>query len=433
MRKNIILLTFIKILSSLIGFLMIPIILNYLDSSKYGIWLILSSIFASISQLDFGVGNSTRNILGEAWSKKNYFSSKKIVSSSFALIIVIVALINSLFWIANPFLDWIKILNIDSSLLEEVKTLIYLVFILISIKMITERILTVLYVDHRPVTADFIVLLSSLFSFVIIFIISFATKNSLIYVGLGLTFFSALLSFLASIWFFRFDYKLISPSFKYIDISIVKKLLKQGFYFSVLQISALVLTMTDMLIISNLYGPAEVVPYSIAFKLFSYITVLFGVIVAPLWAKYNEAFYQENFIWIKQVTRKLLYVWIFISVGVIILILSSKLIYMFWVGEKVNVPYALTISMGIFAIIQIFNVIFTTFIYSTGKLRVLTIVGVLNGLINIPLCYLMAENFNLGLTGIILSTVICTTLNAIIAFVQYKKIIIKNDQGIWSK
>lgn len=433
MKKNIILLTFIKILSSVIGFLMIPIILNYLDSSKYGIWLILSSIFAWISQLDFGVGNSTRNILGEAWSKKDYFSSKKIISSSFVLIIVIVALINSLFWIANPFLDWIKILNINSSSLEEVKTLIYLVFILISIKMIADRILTVLYVDHRPVTADFIVLLSSLFSFVIIFIISFTTKNSLIYVGLGLTFFSALLSFLASIWFFRFDYKLISPSFKYIDISLVKKLLKQGFYFFILQISALVLTMTDMLIITNLYGPAEVVPYSIAFKLFSYITILFGVIIAPLWAKYNEAFYQENFIWIKQVTRKLLYVWIFISVGVIILILSSKLIYIFWVGEKVNVPYALTISMGIFTIIQIFNMIFTTFIYSTGKLRVLTIAGVLNGLINIPLCYLMAENFNLGLTGIILSTVICTTLNAIIAFAQYKKIIIKNDQGIWSK
>ena len=412
---------------------MVPLILSYLDTNKYGIWLILSSIIGWVGLLDFGIGNGTKNMLGEAWAIKDYSLARKIVSTSYAVTVGIVIIWNFVFWMINPFLDWINILNIDSSLLNEVKMLIFIMVVLISLRMITGLIMPILYVDHRPAIADFIVLLSSVFSFTIIFILSLTTKNSLIYMGLSLTFFSVIVPFFASIWFFKNDYKLISPSFSYIDFSKIKNLLNQGLHFSLLQISALVLTMTDMLIITQLYGPEEVVPYNIAFKLFSYVIVLFGVIVAPFWAAYNDAFHKENFIWIKRVTNKLIRIWLFVSIGVVVMILVSSIIYSFWVGEKIIIPYSVTVFMGLFVIVQILNTIFTTFIFSTGKLRILTLVGVLITFINIPLCFILAENLNFGVSGIILATVICTLFNTLIAYMQYNKIVNQKDEGIWAK
>ena len=432
-KKNIVLLTFVKVLSTLIGFLMVPLILSYLDTNKYGIWLILSSIIGWFGILDFGIGNGTRNLLGKAWAIKDYSLARKIVSSSYAVTAVLVIIWNILFWTINPFIDWINILNIDSTSLNEVKKLISFMFIFISLRMLTCLILPILYVDHRPAMADFIVLLSNIFSFSFILYLSLITKNSLIYIGLSLTFFSLIVPFFASIWFFKNDYKLITPSYSQIDFSKIKNLLSQGLNFSILQISTLVLTMTDMLIITQLYGPEEVVPYNIAFKLFSYVIVLFGIVVAPFWASYNEAFHKENFSWIKQVTNKLIKIWFFVSIGVFIMILFSSLIYSFWIGEKIIIPYSITICMGLYVIFQILNTIFTTFLFSTGKLKILTSAGVLVAVINIPLCIFLAKNLNFGVSGIIAATVICTLFNLLIAFIQYNKILNHKDYGIWSK
>ena len=179
-KKNIVLLTFVKALTSIVGFLMVPLILSYLDTYKYGIWLILSSFIGWFGILDLGIGNGTRNLLGKAWSIKDYSLARKVVSSSYAVTFVLVLIWNILFWTVNPFIDWINILNIDSTSLNEVKKLVSFMFIFMSLRMLTGLILSILYVDHRPAMADFMVLLSNFFSFSVIYFLSLITKNSLI-------------------------------------------------------------------------------------------------------------------------------------------------------------------------------------------------------------------------------------------------------------
>jgi O-antigen/teichoic acid export membrane protein len=432
-KKNVLLLGIIKIFSSLIGFLLVPLVLDYLDANKYGVWLILSSMIGWIGLLDFGIGNGTRNLLGHAFAHKDFSSAKKIISTSFALIISISVVLNIIFLIINPFLNWISILNIDLIIYDEIKNLIWVIFFLISIRMVTGLILAILYVDHRPVVADLIVLVGNVLSFIGIFILSLKTSNSLFYIGLSLTFFSTVSPLIASIWFFTNDYKKIAPSFSSIDFSRIKGFLNQGIQFSILQISTLVLTMTDMIIITQLYSPNDVVPYNISYRLFGYVLVLFGVIVAPFWAAFNNEYHSGNFTWIKKSTKKLFYIWSIVSVGVVSMILVSDFIYTFWIGDKIVIPYTITIFMGIFVIIQIANTILTTFIYSTGKLTVLTIIGVSIAILNIPLCILLAKNFNLGVTGVIVASIICVLFNSFFASIQYIKIVNKNDRGIWSR
>ncbi len=412
---------------------MVPLTLGYLEPSKYGIWLTLSSVIGWIGLLDIGLGNGLRNKLGEAWVNKNHKLARILVSTTYASLVLIVLVANLIFWVINPFLDWSKILNTQTNLLNEVQPLVIILFSLFTLRMITGLIMTILYVDQRPALADFLVFTGSFLSLVVIYILTFTTKNSLIYMGVGLTVFSPLVPLIASIWFFKNDYHSIKPSFSYIDFAKIKGLVGQGVQFFLLQIASLVLSMTDMIIISQLYGPEEVIPYNIAFRLFGYIVVIFGLIIAPFWAAYNEAYNKHDFNWIKRVTNKLIRIWFFVTFGVFLLILISEYIYPIWIGNKIHVPKTLSFFMGIFVIIQAFNSIFATFIFSTGKLRVLTMMAIFVGLINIPLCFILAKNFKLGVSGVILATVICSLFNAIVALIQYIKITSQKDKGVWSK
>ncbi len=423
----------IKALGFFIGIFMVPLTLAYIEPTKYGVWLTLSSIVGWLGLLDIGLGNGLRNKLGDAWAKSNNDLARTFVSTTYASLVLIVLLANIIFWIVNPFLDWTSILKVKTSLLNEVKLLVIIVFTLFTIRMITGLILTILSVDHRPAFADFLVFTGSFLTLLVIYILTLTTKNSLLLMGIGLSIFSPLVPLIASIWLFNKDYRHISPSFSYIDFKKVKGLVGQSVQFFLLQIASLILSMTDMIIISRLYGPEEVVPYNISYRLFGYVFVLFHMVITPFWAAFNEAYNKQDFIWVRKVIYKLIKIWFIVSLGVILLILISGYIYPIWIGTKIFIPQQLSFFMGILVILQSFNAIFSTFIFSTGKLRVLTILAIFVGLLNIPLCYILAETFYFGVSGIILATIICTLLNAVFGFIQYKKIITQKDAGIWAK
>ncbi len=432
-KKNILLLVIIKALSFLIGIIMVPLTLGYLEPNKYGVWLTISSIFGWVGLLDIGLGNGLRNKLGDAWANGDNNLARTYVSSTYASLFFIVLLANIIFWIVNPFLDWDRILNFKTSLLNEVNLLIIILFSLFTLRMITGLILTILAVDHRSALADFIVFSGSLFTLLIIYILTLTTKNSLLFMGIGLSVFFSLAPLIATIWFFYKDYHIIKPSFANIEFKKIKDLVGQSIQFFILQISVLILSMTDMIIISRLYGPKEVVPYNISYRLFGYVFILFHLIITPFWSAFNEAYNKKDFIWVRKVANKLIKAWLVVSIGVVLLFLISGYIYTIWVGNKIFIPQKLSFFMGILVIVQSFNAIFSTFIFSTGKLRVLTILAIFVGLLNIPLCYILAETFYFGVSGIILATIICTLINAIFGFIQYKKIVSQIDDGIWAK
>ena len=62
-KKNVLSLFFIKGLSVLVGLIMVPMTINFLDETRYGIWITLSSVIAWMSFLDIGLGHGLRNSL----------------------------------------------------------------------------------------------------------------------------------------------------------------------------------------------------------------------------------------------------------------------------------------------------------------------------------------------------------------------------------
>lgn len=128
-KKNIIISFLLKGISIIISLILVPLTLNYLNPTEYGIWLTLSSVLSWINFFDMGLGNGLRNKFGEARAKNDMKLAQSYISTTLALIIILISLIFLLFIVINPFLNWTKILNTNASFGHELSLTVLFVFV----------------------------------------------------------------------------------------------------------------------------------------------------------------------------------------------------------------------------------------------------------------------------------------------------------------
>jgi len=187
------------------------------------------------------------------------------------------------------------------------------------------------------------------------------------------------------------------------------------------------------MIITQLFEPAKVTPYNIAFKYFSIITMIFVIIITPFWSAFTEAYVKKDIKWIKKSVQKLIYIWAVLCGLALIMLCLSNFAYKVWIGKSVHVPFSLSIGMLLFVVIISWNHVFIYFINGVGKIKLQFYSSVMESLVNIPLSILLAKYLELGSVGVILATSICIFPRSIWAPIQYYKIINNRAHGIWAK
>src|SRR5580704_18108809 len=122
-KKNIFALLVIKGCSMSMGFILAPLTIHYVNPSQYGMWLTMSAIVGWFSLFDIGFGNGLRNRFTEAIAKGEDELARIYVSTTYAILVFIIAFILILFFLINPYLNWAKILNAPSSMARELSLL----------------------------------------------------------------------------------------------------------------------------------------------------------------------------------------------------------------------------------------------------------------------------------------------------------------------
>ena len=388
-RKNIILSFGVKGISMIIGFLMIRIVLDYLDQVNYGIWLTLSSFLTWFTFFEIGLGSGLRNKLAEALALKNYKLAKNYVSTTYFILTIIILIISLLFFTLNYFIDWTLILNVDDSMSKVLNNLALIVFGLFFIQFVFKLITVILYADQRPALANSIGPLGNLISLLIIYTLTKTTNGSLIYLGITLSIVPIFVLTCFSIFLYQTDYKKIRPSFRYVKIKYAHSLMSLGAKFFIIQISALILFQSSNIIIAQYFGPAEVTAYNIAYKYFGIINMIFAIIMIPHWSAFTDAWVKKEIFWIKSTIRKLQKIWILLTIFSIVLLLISTFAFEFWIGkskmEDIIIPISLKYSLSIFFLLFTYGGIFNMFINGTGKVKVQMVSLLLGSLIFVPL------------------------------------------------
>lgn len=430
-KKNILATFLIKGLGIAISLILVPLTINYINPSRYGIWLTLSSIVGWFSFFDIGFGNGLRNKFAEALAKGEVELARIYVSTTYAILSIVIGIVLALFLSINPFLNWAKILNTEQEMASELSILVIIVFVFFCLRFVFQLINTVLIANQEPAKASFFDFLGSLFSLLIIFILTKTTSGNLIYLGTALSFTPVLVLFISSFWFYNKAYKRFAPSVKYVKFNYARNLMSLGLKFFIIQIAALVLFNTNNIIITQLFGPEEVTTFNVAFKLFSVITMIFSIIASPLWSAFTEAYAKDEFGWIKNTLSKMKMVWGLLTIFTVLVLLASPWIYKLWVGTSVTVPFALSAAMGSYVIVYIWQTIHVFFLNGIGKIKLQLYVVIFCGIINIPLAIFLGRI--MGLVGITLTSTLLFIFMATIFSIQTKKILNKSAVNIWNK
>ena len=88
-KRNIVGSFFLKCISILISLQVVPLTINFVNPTQYGIWLTLSSIIAWLSYFDLGFAHGFRNRFAESKAKNDIELAKKYVSTTYAVLFII--------------------------------------------------------------------------------------------------------------------------------------------------------------------------------------------------------------------------------------------------------------------------------------------------------------------------------------------------------
>ena len=179
----------------------------------------------------------------------------------------------AIFLITNIFLDWSKILNAREVPISELNLLVIIVFGFFALRLTFKLIVSIFLANQQPAIKDMIDTSSKVLNLIIIFALLQTTRSKLLYLGISYSASPILILIIVTLIFFTGKFKQISPSIKFVDFSLFGDLFKLSGKFFIIQIAAVILFTTDYMIITQLYSPAAVVPYSITREYFGVLMI----------------------------------------------------------------------------------------------------------------------------------------------------------------
>ena len=433
MYKNTVAMIGIRGVSMILTLISAPIMLHHVDRADYGVLLTLTSIVGWVGYMDVGLGNGLRNKLPEFLAKGDFHSAKKIVSSCYVTLAIYVALIIVIFLMVSPFVDWLGVLNSPTSDAGEIRGLTNVVFIAFCIQFLFGLINSILFAYQMPA-------FQSLFTFVGQFIALIALViqvyvfdvTSVLQIGAVNSMIPPLVLFLGSIGLFRTKLKEIAPSFKLFEFKSVGSILSLGLKFFVLQMITIVLFQANSIIIARVVSPEAVVEYNLAFKYVSLLTMIFTIVITPVWSATTDAYVRKDFAWINKtisLSRKVCIASIFIGV---LMVLASKFVYGIWLGKgTIDINYSTTSLILLYISFEMLYKVYGTIINGTGKVFAQIILTGIIAIIYIPLAIFLGNLC--GLSGVLIANTIVFALNYLWSKVQCNKLISQTATGIWNK
>ena len=430
-KKNILASFIIKAFSIAISIVLVPLTIHYVNSSSYGIWLTLSSIVGWLSFFDIGFGNGLRNKFAEAIAANKEDLARIYVSTTYAILSLIIGGVILLFFIVNPFINWSVVLNAPPAMAGELSILAIIVFVFFCLRFIFQLLSTVLTANQEPAKGSFLELLGSMVSLVIIYVLTKTTSGNLLYLGAALSFTPVIVLIVSSFWLYSRGYKKFVPSLKYVNFSYAHDLMSLGLKFFVIQIAAMVLFNTDNIIIIQLLGSDAVTTYNVAYKLFSIVIMVFTIISTPLWSAFTDAYAKNDIQWIRSTILTMEKIWLLLSVFTIILLFVSPMVYKLWLGDTVQVPFALSVAMTSYIIVYVWQTIHVFLLNGIGKIKLQLYLVIFSSLINIPLAIFLGNKF--GLVGITATSTILFAVMGTIFSIQTRKILNNTATKIWNE
>jgi O-antigen/teichoic acid export membrane protein len=330
----------------------VPLTLKYLGNERFGLWMTISSVLAMAAFADFGVGNGVLNTVAKAFGKNDAQGVREAVSSGFAILGSIATLLLILFFSVFRSINWgtfFRVTSVEARLEAGPALAVFATCFALNIAMdVVQRVQLGLQQGYRyslwqlfGSTTGFIGVLCGVRLRVSLPVLVMAIAGAPIFA-------TALNAF----HFFNFVRPDLRPNWKLVSRDAILRIAQLGGLFFVLQLVCAVSFSADNFIIARNLGAVAVPEYSIPQRMFALITMMSGMLVAPLWPAYGEAIARGDIGWVKRTLQKSLLIvcGTTTAASCVLLLLSHQFLH-WWVGSRVHPPTLLLVGLAIWTVI----------------------------------------------------------------------------------
>ena len=183
--------------------------------------------------------------------------------------------------------------------------------------------------------------------------------------------------------------------------------------------------------ISREIGPDAVTQYNVAYKYFAVTHMIINVIVFPLWSAFTDAYQKNDFVWMKQIIRKLEVLWLLSNIVLVVMLIISNWVYEIWIGDEVEIGFILSVVITIYMIINNLGAIYLNLINGIGTVRIQLIIYIVFAVVAWPLMIKFGREY--GIVGVIMVPITALFFLAVFAKVQLMRIMNHKAKGIWAR
>lgn len=431
-RKNILFSFVIKGWSALVMLLLVPITLKCLGDYTNGVWLTISSMLIWIDQMDIGLGRGLQNKLAAAVAKGDYKEARKVVSNTFFMLVLIIVPIFLLLLAVINFSDVYAFLNVDETAVPRLYGTISIALLLVCSTFIFKFIGNFYMGLQYPAVSNLIVTLGATLTLALTYAGYYLGFHSLLAIAIINTASPLVCFLLAYPYTFFLKYRNMSPSVACFDMTTAMSLFGMGVKFFVLQISAVVLFMSTNLVISKFLGPEEVTPFHVAYRYFSVIMLVFGLISTPFWSATTDAYERGDYDWIRSSSRKISMILMAMAAAIALMIVIAPWVYKIWMGETIEIPWLLTLLTGIYMLELVWSLSYSYFLNGMGVLALQLCCTLAAAILFIPLSYFVIQ-INHSINSVIIVMIAVNLPGLIANKIQLSKILNRTASGFLLK
>ncbi|HEY8397680.1 MAG TPA: oligosaccharide flippase family protein [Flavihumibacter sp.] len=422
-NRNILYSVLVKGLSILVNFILVPVTIRFTTASDYGIWLTLSSIITMANFFDLGIGNGLRNKLSEALAVGDISKGKRLIGTAYLFSTGISLAFTILLVACNRHFDWIGFLGIENANHAELKALLNVIIITFCIQFTAQLINTIYFAIQQSAMVAFSFLAGNLLSLILILLLGYLDINGLFWMGFAYVSGNILALLGLTLHLFLVRRRDLAPSFTGIQKSEVKELFSLGGKFFLIQVVAIFQFQIASVLISRYLTSLDVTEYNVAFKLFSVVTMAFGIIITPIWSAATDAVSKNDYEWIRKTIQSLQKTWLKMLGIIILILISSPLIFKIWLGDSVHVNFITSLGIALYMAVYTFSMIYVYMLNGMGVLNVQFYFSLALLLFFFPIAYFFINTLGLGIFGVSMALIVANINGFLAAPIQLKNIL----------
>ncbi|MFQ8599377.1 MAG: lipopolysaccharide biosynthesis protein [Oscillospiraceae bacterium] len=355
-----------KVFAMAIPLITVRISLSYLGEEIYGLWMTVTSFFSLFAFADLGLGNGLQTKLSQASSSSNNEGEyRKIISSTYMILLAVAGGAILIFGALFPFLNWSALINAQTqtaiSLSGPVVAAIFIPKMLNIPLALVQRTQNALQEGYR---ANMWQCVGNLLSLLSVYLFSSLDCGAVALIA-GSSSIPVVVCLINMIVYYYKQRPTLRPSLRYFEKDMTREMASTGFKFLLLSILTTLGLQIDSFVVARTCSLAEVSTFSILLRVSQLLNIAIQMLGTPLWAASGEALARGDAQWVKKSTRRISRIMTAFTAGCsVLIVLLAPFIFKIWLGQELD--YSVWLMIGLLGMQVLFAFVNPYFMVLNG-------------------------------------------------------------------